>query len=101
MWLVLGRGGELSYGKLQPKHTRPCPSGSVVLNAQGQVKRLSPGEQPAASDVVISFDTSETSVPSVSALVVDNQGQQNVLDTDDAIAQEVQRAIEEGFDQRN
>ncbi|PML59363.1 VCBS domain-containing protein [Vibrio lentus] len=72
-------------------------SGSVVLNAQGQVRRLSPGEQPATSDVVISFDTSETSVPSVSALFVDNQGQQNVLDTDDAIAQ-VQRAIEEGFD---
>ncbi|PMN54436.1 cell surface protein [Vibrio lentus] len=72
-------------------------SGSVVLNAQGQVRRLSPGEQPAASDVVISFDTSEASVPSVSARFVDNQGQQNVLDTDDAIAQ-VQRAIEEGFD---
>ena len=72
-------------------------SGSVVLNAQGQVRRLSPGEQPATSDVVISFDTSETSVPSVSARFVDNQGQQNVLDTDDAIAQ-VQRAIEEGFD---
>ncbi|MFS1861673.1 VCBS domain-containing protein [Vibrio lentus] len=72
-------------------------NGSVVLNAQGQVKRLSPGEQPAASDVVISFDTSEASVPSVSARFVDNQGQQNVLDTDDAIAQ-VQRAIEEGFD---
>ncbi|MEZ9289824.1 VCBS domain-containing protein [Vibrio lentus] len=72
-------------------------SGSVVLDAQGQVRRLSPGEQPAASDVVISFDTSEASVPSVSARFVDNQGQQNVLDTDDAIAQ-VQRAIEEGFD---
>ncbi|MBE8578433.1 VCBS domain-containing protein [Vibrio sp. OPT18] len=72
-------------------------SGSVVLDAQGQVRRLSPGEQPAASDVIISFDTSEESVPSVSARFVDNQGQQNVLDTDDAIAQ-VQRAIEEGFD---
>ncbi|MBY7732154.1 VCBS domain-containing protein [Vibrio splendidus] len=72
-------------------------SGSVVLDAQGQVRRLSPGEQPAASDVIISFDTSEDSVPSVSARFVDNQGQQNVLDTDDAIAQ-VQRAIEEGFD---
>ncbi|MCC4817477.1 cell surface protein [Vibrio lentus] len=72
-------------------------SGSVVLNAQGQVRRLSPGEQPAASDVVISFETSEASVPSVSARFVDNQGQQNVLDTDDAIAQ-VQRTIEEGFD---
>ncbi|WP_060982748.1 VCBS domain-containing protein [Vibrio splendidus] len=72
-------------------------SGSVVLDAQGQVRRLSPGEQPAASDVIISFDTSEESVPSVSARFVDNQGQQNVLDTDDAVAQ-VQRAIEEGFD---
>ena len=72
-------------------------SGSVVLDAQGQVRRLSPGEQPAASDVIISFDTSEENVPSVSARFVDNQGQQNVLDTDDAIAQ-VQRAIEEGFD---
>ncbi|WP_192890426.1 VCBS domain-containing protein [Vibrio bathopelagicus] len=72
-------------------------SGSVVLDAQGQVRRLSPGEQPAASDVIISFDTSEDSVPSVSARFVDNLGQQNVLDTDDAIAQ-VQRAIEEGFD---
>ncbi|WP_210441103.1 VCBS domain-containing protein [Vibrio crassostreae] len=72
-------------------------SGSVVLDAQGQVRRLSPGEQPSASDVIISFDTSEESVPSVSARFVDNQGQQNVLDTDDAIAQ-VQRAIEEGFD---
>ncbi|PTQ21445.1 VCBS domain-containing protein, partial [Vibrio sp. 10N.286.46.E10] len=72
-------------------------SGSVVLDAQGRVRRLSPGEQPAASDVIISFDTSEESVPSVSARFVDNQGQQNVLDTDDAIAQ-VQRAIEEGFD---
>ncbi|CAK1694159.1 Cell surface protein [Vibrio crassostreae] len=72
-------------------------SGSVVLNAQGQVRRLSPGEQPAASDVIISLDSSEESVPSVSARFVDNQGQQNVLDTDDAVAQ-VQRAIEEGFD---
>ncbi|MGR5334189.1 VCBS domain-containing protein [Vibrio gigantis] len=72
-------------------------SGSVVLDAQGQVRRLSPGEQPVASDVIISFDTSEESVPSVSARFVDNQGQQNVLDTDDAVAQ-VQRAIEEGFD---
>nr|WP_246847762.1 VCBS domain-containing protein [Vibrio crassostreae] len=72
-------------------------SGSVVLDAQGQVRRLSPGEQPSASDVIISFDTSEEGVPSVSARFVDNQGQQNVLDTDDAIAQ-VQRAIEEGFD---
>ncbi|MEZ8231109.1 VCBS domain-containing protein [Vibrio splendidus] len=72
-------------------------SGSVVLDAQGQVRRLSPGEQPAASDVIISFDTSEKNVPSVSARFVDNQGQQNALDTDDAIAQ-VQRAIEEGFD---
>ncbi|MEZ8471462.1 VCBS domain-containing protein [Vibrio splendidus] len=72
-------------------------SGSVVLDAQGQVRRLSPGEQPAASDVIISFDTSEDNVPSVSARFVDNQGQQNALDTDDAIAQ-VQRAIEEGFD---
>ncbi|MDH5976441.1 VCBS domain-containing protein [Vibrio splendidus] len=72
-------------------------SGSVVLDAQGQVRRLSPGEQPAASDVIISFDTSEGNVPSVSARFVDNQGQQNALDTDDAIAQ-VQRAIEEGFD---
>ncbi|MEZ8494836.1 VCBS domain-containing protein [Vibrio splendidus] len=72
-------------------------SGSVVLDAQGQVRRLSPGEQPAASDVIISFDTSEENVPSVSARFVDNQGQQNALDTDDAIAQ-VQRAIEEGFD---
>ncbi|MEZ8732725.1 VCBS domain-containing protein [Vibrio splendidus] len=72
-------------------------SGSVVLDAQGQVRRLSPGEQPAASDVIISFDTSEENVPSVSARFVDNQGQQNALDTDDAIAQ-VQRAIDEGFD---
>ncbi|CDU04573.1 Putative biofilm-associated surface protein [Vibrio coralliirubri] len=72
-------------------------SGSVVLDAQGQVRRLSPGEQPAASDVIISFGNSEESVPSVSARFVDNQGQQNALDTDDAIAQ-VQRAIEEGFD---
>ncbi|MFS1417494.1 VCBS domain-containing protein [Vibrio splendidus] len=72
-------------------------SGSVVLDAQGQVRRLSPGEQPAASDVIISFDTSEENVPSVSARFVDNQAQQNALDTDDAIAQ-VQRAIEEGFD---
>ncbi|OQQ10396.1 cell surface protein [Vibrio splendidus] len=72
-------------------------SGSVVLDAQGQVRRLSPGEQPAASDVIISFDTSEESLPSVSARFVDNQGQQNLLNTDDAIAQ-VQRAIEEGFD---
>ncbi|MEZ8138824.1 VCBS domain-containing protein, partial [Vibrio splendidus] len=72
-------------------------SGSVVLDAQGQVRRLSPGEQPAASDVIISFDTSEENVSSVSARFVDNQGQQNALDTDDAIAQ-VQRAIEEGFD---
>ncbi|MGI9889443.1 VCBS domain-containing protein [Vibrio chagasii] len=72
-------------------------SGSVVLDAQGQVRRLSPGEQPAASDVIISFETGEESVPSVSARFVDNQGQQNALDTDDAIAQ-VQRAIEDGFD---
>nr|WP_243657350.1 hypothetical protein [Vibrio crassostreae] len=49
-------------------------SGSVVLDAQGQVRRLSPGEQPSASDVIISFDTSEESVPSVSARFVDNQG---------------------------
>ena len=72
-------------------------SGSVVLDAQGQLRRLSPGEQPAASDVVVSFGTSEASSPTVSARYVDNQGRQNELDTDDAVAQ-VQRAIEDGFD---
>lgn len=73
-------------------------SGSVVLDTQGQVRHLSPGEQPAASDVVLSFDTNEdNNVSNFSARFVDNQGQQNVLDTDAAIAQ-VQRAIEEGFD---
>ncbi|MEL0608024.1 VCBS domain-containing protein, partial [Vibrio echinoideorum] len=72
-------------------------SGSVVLDAQGQLRRLTPGEQPAASDVVVSFGTSEASSPTVSARYVDNQGRQNELDTDDAVAQ-VQRAIEDGFD---
>ncbi|WP_135442695.1 VCBS domain-containing protein [Vibrio tasmaniensis] len=72
-------------------------NGVIVLDAQGQVRRLSPGEQPAASDVIVTVETTEESVPNVSARFVDDQGQQNVIDTDDAIAQ-VQRAIEEGFD---
>ncbi len=96
VWCVLGRSGNMDMGNIN-LNILGLASGSVVLDAQGQVRRLSPGEQPAASDVIISFDTSEESVPSVSARFVDNQGQQNVLDTDDAIAQ-VQRAIEEGFD---
>lgn len=96
VWCVLGRSGNMDMGNIN-LNILGLASGSVVLDAQGQVRRLSPGEQPAASDVIISFDTSEDSVPSVSARFVDNQGQQNVLDTDDAIAQ-VQRAIEEGFD---
>ncbi|MGF1837959.1 VCBS domain-containing protein [Vibrio atlanticus] len=72
-------------------------NGVIVLDAQGQVRRLPPGEQPAASDVIVTVETTEESVPNVSARFVDDQGQQNVIDTDDAIAQ-VQRAIEEGFD---
>ncbi|WP_139685773.1 VCBS domain-containing protein [Vibrio tasmaniensis] len=72
-------------------------NGVVVLDAQGQVRRLPPGEQPAASDVVVTIETSEESVPNVSARFVDDRGQLNLLDTDDAIVQ-VQRAIEEGFD---
>ncbi len=96
VWCVLGRSGNMDMGNIN-LNILGLASGSVVLDAQGQVRRLSPGEQPAASDVIISFDTSEDSVPSVSARFVDNLGQQNVLDTDDAIAQ-VQRAIEEGFD---
>ncbi|KWU01390.1 hypothetical protein APQ14_06705 [Vibrio toranzoniae] len=70
---------------------------SVVLDAQGKLRRLAPGEQPASSDVVISLGTDDTSVPSVSARFFDAQEQQNDLDIDDAIAQ-VQRAIGEGFD---
>nr|WP_069595706.1 VCBS domain-containing protein [Vibrio tasmaniensis]OEF61642.1 biofilm-associated surface protein [Vibrio tasmaniensis 1F-187] len=72
-------------------------NGVIVLDAQGQVRRLPPGEQPATSDVIVTVETTEESVPNVSARFVDDQGQQNVIDTDDAIAQ-VQRAIEEGFD---
>lgn len=75
-------------------------SGSIVLNAQGQLRQLSPGEQPASSDVVISFPESGDNVPSVSARFTDDQGQQNQLDIDDAIAQ-VERAIEDGFDPTN
>ncbi|WKY57008.1 VCBS domain-containing protein [Vibrio sp. SNU_ST1] len=72
-------------------------NGVIVLDAQGQVRRLPPGEQPAASDVIVTVETSEESVPNVSARFVDDQGQLNLLDTADAIDQ-VQRAIEEGFD---
>ncbi len=71
---------------------------SVVLDAQGKLRRLAPGEQPASSDVVISLGTDDTSVPSVSARFFDAQEQQNDLDIDDAIAQ-VQRAIGEGLTQ--
>ncbi|WP_061031657.1 VCBS domain-containing protein [Vibrio splendidus] len=72
-------------------------SGSVVLDAQGQVRRLSPGEQPAAGDVVINLGTNQNSVPDVSARFVGSQNQQVDLDIDDAVAQ-VQQAIEQGFD---
>ncbi|MFA0037009.1 VCBS domain-containing protein [Vibrio chagasii] len=72
-------------------------SGSIVLDAQGRLRQLAPGEQPASSDVVISVAENEESVPSVSARFVDSQGQQNDLEIDDAIAQ-VERAIEDGFD---
>ena len=72
-------------------------SGSIVLDAQGRLRQLAPGEQPASSDVVISVAENEESVPSVSARFVDSQGQQSELEIDDAIAQ-VERAIEDGFD---
>ncbi|CAH7335633.1 Biofilm-associated surface protein [Vibrio chagasii] len=72
-------------------------SGSVVLDAQGQVRRLSPGEQPAAGDVIINLGTNQNSVPDVSARFVGSQNQQVDLDIDDAVAQ-VQQAIEQGFD---
>lgn len=72
-------------------------SGSIVLDAQGRLRQLAPGEQPASSDVVISFAENEENVPSVSARFVDSQGQQSELEIDDAIAQ-VERAIEDGFD---
>ncbi|MGI9875984.1 VCBS domain-containing protein [Vibrio chagasii] len=72
-------------------------SGSVVLDAQGQVRRLSPGEQPAAGDVIINLDTNQNGVPDVSARFVGSQNQQVDLDIDDAVAQ-VQQAIEQGFD---
>ncbi|MFM2642233.1 VCBS domain-containing protein [Vibrio chagasii] len=72
-------------------------SGSVVLDAQGQVRRLSPGEQPAAGDVIINLGTNQNSVPNVSARFVGSQNQQVDLDIDDAVAQ-VQQAIEQGFD---
>ncbi|WP_394142704.1 VCBS domain-containing protein [Vibrio chagasii] len=72
-------------------------SGSIVLDAQGRLRQLAPGEQPASSDVVISVAENEENVPSVSARFVDSQGQQSELEIDDAIAQ-VERAIEDGFD---
>ncbi|MFM2609953.1 VCBS domain-containing protein [Vibrio chagasii] len=72
-------------------------SGSVVLDAQGQVRRLSPGEQTAAGDVIINLGTNQNSVPDVSARFVGSQNQQVDLDIDDAVAQ-VQQAIEQGFD---
>ncbi|CAH7036500.1 Biofilm-associated surface protein [Vibrio chagasii] len=72
-------------------------SGSVVLDAQGQVRRLSPGEQPATGDVIINLGTNQNSVPDVSARFVGSQNQQVDLDIDDAVAQ-VQQAIEQGFD---
>ncbi|CAH6970445.1 Biofilm-associated surface protein [Vibrio chagasii] len=72
-------------------------SGSVVLDAQGQVRHLSPGEQPAAGDVIINLGTNQNSVPDVSARFVGSQNQQVDLDIDDAVAQ-VQQAIEQGFD---
>ncbi|CAH7307638.1 Biofilm-associated surface protein [Vibrio chagasii] len=72
-------------------------SGSAVLDAQGQVRRLSPGEQPAAGDVIINLGTNQNSVPDVSARFVGSQNQQVDLDIDDAVAQ-VQQAIEQGFD---
>ena len=72
-------------------------SGTIVLDAQGRLRQLAPGEQPASSDVVISVAENEENVPSVSARFVDSQGQQSELEIDDAIAQ-VERAIEDGFD---
>lgn len=72
-------------------------SGTIVLDAQGRLRQLAPGEQPASSDVVINVAENEENVPSVSARFVDSQGQQSELEIDDAIAQ-VERAIEDGFD---
>lgn len=72
-------------------------SAGIVLDAQGRLRQLAPGEQPASNDVVISFADNEERVPSVSARFVDSQGQQSDLEIDNAIAQ-VERAIEGGFD---
>ncbi|PQJ60161.1 hypothetical protein BTO10_12335 [Vibrio chagasii] len=71
--------------------------GTIVLDAQGRLRQLAPGEQPASSDVVVNVAENEENVPSVSARFVDSQGQQSELEIDDAIAQ-VERAIEDGFD---
>ncbi|CAV19025.1 putative biofilm-associated surface protein [Vibrio atlanticus] len=96
VWCVLGRSGNMDMGNINLS-ILGLANGVIVLDAQGQVRRLPPGEQPATSDVIVTVVTTEESVPNVSARFVDDQGQQNVIDTDDAIAQ-VQRAIEEGFD---
>tara|TARA_B100001059_G_scaffold224285_1_gene250184 strand:+ start:653 stop:988 length:336 start_codon:yes stop_codon:yes gene_type:complete len=72
-------------------------SAGIVLDAQGRLRQLAPGEQPASNDVVISFAENEERMPSVSARFVDSQGQQSDLEIDNAIAQ-VERAIEGGFD---
>ncbi len=91
-----GRSGNVDMGNVN-LNILGLASGSVVLDAQGQVRRLSPGEQPAAGDVVINLGTNQNSVPDVSARFVGSQNQQVDLDIDDAVAQ-VQQAIEQGFD---
>ena len=91
-----GRSGNVDMGNIN-LNILGLASGSVVLDAQGQVRRLSPGEQPAAGDVIINLGTNQNSVPDVSARFVGSQNQQVDLDIDDAVAQ-VQQAIEQGFD---
>ncbi|WP_434761757.1 VCBS domain-containing protein [Vibrio fortis] len=72
-------------------------SGALVVDAQGQIRRLAEGETLRAGDVVVSVDNSSGSEPAINARYYEDETVNRVVDTDDAIAQVI-RAVEEGFD---
>ena len=72
-------------------------SGVVVLDTQGQMRRLEPGEQPGPGDLIVDLGEGAAGETDISAQLVDDQLQATDIALDDVIGQIVQQ-IEQGVD---
>ncbi|MGF1752128.1 VCBS domain-containing protein, partial [Vibrio makurazakiensis] len=72
-------------------------NGAVVLDAQGQMRRLEPGEQPGPGDLVVDLGEGAAGETDISAQLIGEQLQPTDVAIDDVIAQLVDQ-IEQGVD---